>query len=110
MAAWLQRRRALDGASGAHDWWQRDVLSFVLMFVDDVGGASIDDPLQRADGSPWMVERDGAVVQMTRAWLHYEAAVGVIRSFGHMDADGKGVTPADNMVYLGVTIDRKSVV
>lgn len=105
VAAWLQRRRALDGASGAHDWWQRDVLSFVLMFVDDVGGASIDDPLQRADGSPWMVERDGAAVQMTRAWLHYEAAVGVIRSFGHMDADGKGVTPADNMVYLGVTID-----
>eukprot|EP00966_Prymnesium_polylepis_P043553 1010007-Prymnesium_polylepis.2 len=63
------------------------------MFVDNVGGVSIDDPLQRADGSPWMVERGDAAVQITRAWLHYEAAVGVIRSFGHMDADGKGVTP-----------------
>jgi hypothetical protein len=42
---------------------------------------------------------------MSRAWLHYEAAIGVIRAFGHTDADGKGVTPALDMVYLGVTID-----
>ena len=73
------------------------MLAFVLMFVDDVGGVSIDDALRRADGSAWMVEREGSAVEMTRAWLHYEAAVGVIRHFGHMDADGKGVTPAGDM-------------
>eukprot|EP00966_Prymnesium_polylepis_P316966 7323780-Prymnesium_polylepis.1 len=60
------------------------------MFVDDVGVVSIDDGLRRADGTPWMVERGGGAVQMSRAWLHYDAAIGVIRSFGHTDADGKG--------------------
>ena len=105
VAAWLRRRAGLGEADGARSWWQRDVLAFVLMFVDDVGGVSIDDALRRADGSAWMVEREGSAVEMTRAWLHYEAAVGVIRHFGHMDADGKGVTPAGDMVYLGVTID-----
>jgi hypothetical protein len=43
VAEWLRRRAGLGEADGARDWWQRDVLSFVLMFVDDVGGASIND-------------------------------------------------------------------
>eukprot|EP00966_Prymnesium_polylepis_P052541 1216638-Prymnesium_polylepis.1 len=56
------------------------------MFVDDVGGVSINDALRCADGSAWMVEREGSAVEMTRTWLHYEAAVGVIRHFGSTSA------------------------
>ena len=102
---WVRRRLAAAERADGDRWWQWAALFFVLMFVDDVGGTSVDDPLVRADGSAWRVLRDGQTVQMTRAWLHYEAAVGVIRMFGHTDADGKGVTPNLDMVYLGVTID-----
>ena len=106
VAAWLTARaqlRASDLDQGEE--WLWDVLYFVLMFVDDVGGVSVDDDLRDGKGAPWMVERDGVTVRHTRAWLHYEAAIGVIRMFGHVDADGKGVTPFLDMVYLGVTID-----
>ena len=101
---WLEQRAA-NVSDESTCWWQRDTLSFVLMFVDDVGAASIDDPLFFADGRPWMVERGGETVQMTRAWMHYETAIELIREFGHTDAEGKGVTPADRMLFLGVTLD-----
>jgi hypothetical protein len=99
---WLELR---DRASLPQQWWQWQSLSFVLMYVDDVGGVSVDDQLHRADGSPWMEQRDGLTVGKTRAWLHYHAAIGVIRAFGHDDAVGKGATPSLDMVFLGVTID-----
>eukprot|EP00966_Prymnesium_polylepis_P330759 7386375-Prymnesium_polylepis.2 len=41
VTAWLRRREGLGEADGARNWWQRDVLSFVLMFVNDVGGVSL---------------------------------------------------------------------
>ena len=106
---WLQHRAGLRQADESSSWWQYDALFYVLMFVDDVGGASIDDVLLREGGDPWSVLRDGERVRMTRAWLHYEAAVGIIKSFGHTDAEGKGVTPHLDMVYLGVTIDVGSM-
>ena len=106
VAAWLAARAQLRAADlDQGEEWVWDVLYFVLMFVDDVGGVSVDDDLRDGKGAPWMVERDGISVRHTRAWLHYEAAIGVIRMFGHVDADGKGVTPFLDMVYLGVTID-----
>ena len=106
LRAWLDRRSSPSPTREADGhWWRQGALFFVLMYVDDVGGVSIDDPLQRADGSAWWCVRDGVSVPMTRAWLHYDAAVGVIRSFGHADAVGKGETPASDMVFLGVTVD-----
>jgi hypothetical protein len=103
--AWLVRRSTVRDRCRNVAQWRCDTLSFVLMYVDDVGGVSIDDLLCRTDGAEWWVIRDGESVRMTRAWLHYEAAVGVIRSFGHADAEGKGATPDLDMVFLGVTID-----
>jgi hypothetical protein len=104
LCAWLLERRELV-APLSSQWWQADVLSFVLMFVDDVGGTSVDDDLSRADGTAVFVIVEGARVRRTRAAMHYEAAIGVIVSFGHKDADGKGVPPDADMVYLGVTVD-----
>jgi hypothetical protein len=79
--------------------------------VDDVGGVSFDDPLFHADGTPFIVtDVDptsglGVARHMTRARLHYDTALSVIRMFGHVDAAGKGVPPAISMVFLGVTMD-----
>ena len=103
LCAWLLERRCR--VSAAHQPWQIDELSFVLMFVDDVGGTSIDDALSLGDGTEWYVLIEGESVRMHRAQLHYDAAVGIIRIFGHTDAEGKGVPPDFEMVYLGVTID-----
>jgi hypothetical protein len=99
--AWLEARAQL----GSSDAALLDALFFVCIFVDDVGAASLDDELYRNDGTAWFVERDGVQVRMTRAWLHYEAAVGVIKHFGHSAAADKLVAPCSDMVYLGVTLD-----
>ena len=99
---WLASRAAVEETSGE---WRGAVLSFVLQYVDDVGAASIDDELFRADGSEWWVLRDGERFRMTRAWLHFEAAVGVAIYFGHAAAQDKLVPPSLDMVYLGVTVD-----
>ena len=80
-------------------------LFFLLMFVDDVGGASIDDPLYDRAGRPLYVWADGRRVHQTRANLYYHAAIGVVRSFGHSDAIDKRWLPCDLMVFLGLTID-----
>ena len=52
--------------------------------------------------------REGSRVRMSRAWLHYEAALGVIAHFGHTAALDKLVPPCLDMVYLGVTLDLSS--
>ena len=83
-------------------------LFFTLMFVDDVGGASIDDQLYDSKGSPNTIWLHGAIHHQSRAELHYSAAIGVVRTFGHTDAVDKGVPPADDMVFLGLTIDLGS--
>ena len=84
-------------------------LFFVCIYVDDVGAASIDDALFLSDGSEWFTERGGVRVRMTRAWLHAEAALGVIAHFGHSAAADKVVMPCLDMVYLGITLDMPSM-
>ena len=74
------------------------------MYVDDVGAVSIDDLLFHADGSEWFVLRDGVRARYSRAWLHFEAAIGVVMQFGHTDSMDKRVSPRCDMVFLGVTI------
>eukprot|EP00966_Prymnesium_polylepis_P183894 4262448-Prymnesium_polylepis.1 len=60
-----------------------------MIFVDDIAGGSIDDPLYDSKGRPVRVLVDGVVVHQSRATLHYEACIGIIRHFGHDDSAGK---------------------
>jgi hypothetical protein len=106
--AWLAARAA--SSSGEGDPTLLDALFFLCIYVDDVGAASLDDDMYTADGSEWWVLRAGERVRMTRAWLHYEAAVGVIKHFGHTAAADKLVSPRLEMVYLGVTVDFAAMV
>jgi hypothetical protein len=100
---WLQHRsgRSHDDDPG----WLWATLSFVLMYVDDVGGVSIDDELFDSSGREIWVLRDGLSVRQTRGFLHFEAAIGVILYFGHSDSIDKRDYPGLDSVFLGVTID-----
>ena len=106
---WMDQRSGLQ-ADGA-EWWQTTTLFYLLMYVDDVGGVSFDDLLFNSDGTPYIVididptSGIGVARHVTRARLHYDTALSVIRMFGHVDAAGKGVPPALYMVFLGVTMD-----
>ena len=75
------------------------------MYVDDVGGVSIDDELFDSSGREIWVLRDGLSVRQTRGFLHFEAAIGVILYFGHSDSIDKRDYPGLDSVFLGVTID-----
>ena len=44
-------------------------------------------------------------MHQARAWLHYEAAIGVLLHFGHMDSAGKGIPPAVTRDVLSITED-----
>ena len=102
LRGWMQARRQRSSAGDVAWLWA--ALCFVLMYVDDVGAVSIDDLLLQADGSEWFVLRDGLRVRYSRAWLHFEAAIGVVMQFGHTDSMDKRVSPRFEMVFLGVTI------
>ena len=80
-------------------------LFFLLMFVDDVGGACVDDLLYDHLGRPVRVLVEGVSTHQRRASLYYHAAIGVIRRYGHSDAEGKGVPPSLEMVFLGLHLD-----
>ena len=81
-------------------------LSVVLMFVDDVGGSSVDDLLYRTDGTPWsIILSSGALKWHSRADLHFEAAVGVMQHFGFDEAPGKSWHPCTDMIFLGMLFD-----
>jgi hypothetical protein len=102
---WLQHR---SGRSQDDDpRWLWATLSFVLMYVDDVGGVSINDELFDSSGREIWVLRDGLSVRQTRGFLHFEAAIGVILYFGHSDSIDKRDYPGLDSVFLGVTIDLK---
>ena len=75
------------------------------MYVDDVGGVSINDELFDSSGREIWVLRDGLSVRQTRGFLHFEAAIGVILYFGHSDSIDKRDYPGLDSVFLGVTID-----
>jgi hypothetical protein len=49
----MQARQQRSGGEGAAWLWA--ALSFVLIYVDDVGAVSFDDLLFDADGSEWFV-------------------------------------------------------
>ena len=97
-----------------HRWLS---LFAVFMFVDDVAGCTYDDMLYRAacriggEREPWSRIVDvtdaspGRLVWHTRAWLHFEAAVGVMKHFGFDEAPGKSWRPDTDIIYLGMLFD-----
>ena len=99
MASGSLAAKSLNGSKG-----DLSSLFFLLMFVDDVGGASLDDPLYDHIGRPVMVLEEGVLRHQCRAELHYLAAIGMCQKFGHSDAVDKGAPPCYSMVFLGITI------
>ena len=99
---WLALRSAHANAAGAerHTF---AALFYIMLFVDDAAGGSIDDLLYDTVGAPVTTLVDGVVVHMTRATLHYQAALGMLTQFGHDEAQGKGVPPQMRRTFLGVT-------
>ena len=93
-------------------------LHFIMMYVDDVGGSTVDDLLYNAEGAPYYMRNDAELdrlvpcsgddagaVHARRPDAHYHLAVTTIEAFGHGSAKGKGVRPALSMDLLGVHID-----
>ncbi len=102
--AWLAARRAAGEAAGASEAeiaerWA--CLHAASMYIDDGSCVSIDDLLFDAAGVPLM--RDG--VQVSRAWLHFEALKRVLERFGHESEPIKEQSPRTAADLLGVTID-----
>ena len=77
------------------------VLHVCGQFVDDCGGASIDDPLFDSLGRP-MLDSEG--VQMTRAQVHLEIVEDVFDAFGHLSSPEKRMF-GEQIDLLGVDLD-----
>lgn len=101
---WLKMRTGVASEDGA-DADLYALLFYVMIFVDDVAGGSIDDPLYDHAGRPVRVLVDGVVVHQSRATLHYNACIEILHRFGHTDSAGKGVPPSRIRDFLGVTED-----
>ena len=103
----------IDGGDDTIEWWQSAAMFYVLMYVDDVGGASVNDYLYDELGAPKLVATGGEQRHQTRAEFHYEVAVSVIREFGHADADGRlqrgafGAVGARPDVGVGPSLEQR---
>ena len=106
--AWLARRREAKLAAR-----EGSEMGSCGIYVDDCGGASLDDALHTAQGAPLHKsgpdaldgggEHCGAV--MRRAEAHFHAAVMAIGATGHASEVSKEVPPCDRNVCLGVELD-----
>ena len=84
---WLEARRRLAAGAAAY---RGAALSFILMYVDDLGGVCVDDDVE-VDGVVWR-----------RSQLYYEAAKAVVEQLGHSMADDKLSPPSrEGMEFLG---------
>jgi hypothetical protein len=102
--AWLaERKRAAveSGCSEAEASERYESLHAFSVYIDDGTGASIDDLLFSADGTPVM--RDGR--QLRRAQLHFETAIATLKEFGHLSSAGKEQPPSDKVESLGLEIN-----
>ena len=107
-ARWLEERRAArcDDTDGAR-------LGFGGMYVDDVGGASIDDELVDVDGlaarnhGPDELGAKGEFrgSPMRRAMAHFYAARAALRETGEESEASKEVLPCEKLDLLGMELD-----
>jgi len=111
---WLQQRReaAVTAKAVEEDAYRWAVLVFTVMYVDDIGAASINDLSFDHRGALGMLAsgQEGAPGQQRRASLHFATAVGVIKHFGHADSEGKSWLPGESMDFLGATLDLEEAV
>ena len=118
LLAWIWLRSQLAGGDRNDFQCRLTSLGFQMMYVDDAGGASMDDLLFNLDGSPvfgvwnkqWgCYDSCGAeqreAVHLRRPDVHYAIALAVIVAIGHTAADGKGQPPSLAMELLGTHID-----
>ena len=96
---------------GTREWQRWCALALVLMFVDDAGASIINDELTDHRGDPVyeiVAETSEVItrVRRRRGAMYYEAMLGVIRGFGHVDAPGKHTWPGEVLTFLGVTLER----
>jgi len=117
LRAWVLLRSML--ATGQlQDQELHVALCFCMLYVDDAGGASMDDELSYPGGGrmygawhsgfecyvPCDAGSAGAT-PMRRPDAHYAIALAVVVAFGHGAALGKGQAPSLRMDLLGVDID-----
>jgi hypothetical protein len=100
---WLDRRRLAAEAAGFEG---ADALRFTRLYacgiyIDDAGGASIDDLLYDTAGRP--VVSGG--VHMRRAQRHFEIARATFEWFGFTSEPSKEQPPCTRAVMLGVELD-----
>ena len=88
------------------------MLVFTVMYVDDIGAASINDLSFDHRGALGMLAsgQEGAPGQQRRASLHFAAEVSVVKHFGHADSEGKSWLPGEYMDFLGATLDLEEAV
>ena len=76
-------------------------LFHVSVYIDDATGASLDDLLFGADGSP--IIEDG--VHVRRASKHFQLAIQALKDFGVASSRRKEQPPAVSVESLGLEID-----
>lgn len=96
---WQAKRRAEARRQGEADVHRFSSLHAYGQFIDDGGGASIDDKVCQPNGDP--IVWDGERVE-TRAVAHYLIAKEVFEIFGHSSSADKECPPSDVLVFLGV--------
>ena len=106
--AWIERRReARVGVEEGSD------VGACGIYVDDGGGASIDDCLVSEGGAPALkygpdergCEGEHRGAPMRRAEAHFRAAVMAIAETGHSSEVSKEAPPREKNVVLGVELD-----
>jgi hypothetical protein len=78
-------------------------LFYVMLFVDDAAGGTIDDPLYDHRGQPILAEKDGKLAHVGRADMYLDACLKILEYFGHGESVGKTVSPSLERDFLGVT-------
>lgn len=99
---WQRMRREEARRQGARDLSRWDALHAYGQFIDDGGGASIDDEVCQPNGQPLLW--DGQLVER-RAEAHYLIAKEVFEIFGHASSVDKERPPCDALEFLGVEFD-----
>jgi len=111
---WLQYRRKAAATAKAvkSEAYRWAVLVFTVMYVDDIGAASINDFLFDHRGERVMPApgHDGTAGQQRRSSLHFAALVGVVKHFGHADSEGKSWLSGESMDFLGASLDLEKAI